>query len=277
MRYVAVVAIFGASLALCSCSSGPRPPQPGTPAFFWAAAKSTYNSGDYAKAHDHLGRIIRNENEFTAKAEPWLLVLSAGMTHALMDLSESYEQGIKANKVSPAGLRRQSSACRSLAGSTALQGLEVFHKFCQKNKDPQIALAFEYPPLSPAEPPQLQKITSGMLLAQPEADLLQQAMVQRGVIYAVARVVGAPDDPAKARETFKAANPQVPREQFLFGRAQLVFEQAGLYDQKRLNDPDRANLFCTEAAEALGGIPQNKQVKELLQSIQRTQKKLRLT
>ena len=29
-----------------SCQSGPQPPQPGTPAFFWAAAGETYRAGD---------------------------------------------------------------------------------------------------------------------------------------------------------------------------------------------------------------------------------------
>lgn len=32
-----------------SCASGPQPPSPGTPAFYWAAANETWRSGDYLK------------------------------------------------------------------------------------------------------------------------------------------------------------------------------------------------------------------------------------
>jgi len=38
MRYLAVVALLSACLALIGCSMGPAPPQPGTPAFSWAEA-----------------------------------------------------------------------------------------------------------------------------------------------------------------------------------------------------------------------------------------------
>ena len=51
-----------------SCSSGPQPPQPGTPAFFWAAAKETYRAGDFLKTSENLQRILATDNEFSARA-----------------------------------------------------------------------------------------------------------------------------------------------------------------------------------------------------------------
>ncbi len=43
------LSIAGLLAAGTSCSSGPQPPQPGTPAFYWAAANQTYRAGDFLK------------------------------------------------------------------------------------------------------------------------------------------------------------------------------------------------------------------------------------
>src|ERR1035441_7343179 len=79
-RNVAIaLATLGLLAAVTSCSSGPQPPQPGTPAFFWAAAKETYRGGDYPKTSEHLQRILASENEFTARARAWDTVISGGV------------------------------------------------------------------------------------------------------------------------------------------------------------------------------------------------------
>src|ERR1039458_6210743 len=54
-RNVAIaLTTLGLLAAGTSCSSGPQPPQPGTPAFFWAATNETYRAGDY-----QIGRASR--------------------------------------------------------------------------------------------------------------------------------------------------------------------------------------------------------------------------
>ena len=65
---VIALGALGLVAAGTSCSSGPQPPQPGTPAFYWAAAKETYRAGDFLKTREHLQRILATENEFSARA-----------------------------------------------------------------------------------------------------------------------------------------------------------------------------------------------------------------
>ena len=62
------LSIVGLLAAGTSCSSGPQPPQPGSPAFFWAAAKETYRAGDFLKTSENLQRILVTDNEYTARA-----------------------------------------------------------------------------------------------------------------------------------------------------------------------------------------------------------------
>ena len=49
----------------CSSSAGP---QPGTPAYFWSAAKETFAASDYVKTSEHLDKILASDNEYTARA-----------------------------------------------------------------------------------------------------------------------------------------------------------------------------------------------------------------
>ena len=63
-------AIAAGCLAVVSCSSGPQPAQPGTPAFIWNAARTTYHAGDFVKTGENLQQLIKGESEFTAKARP---------------------------------------------------------------------------------------------------------------------------------------------------------------------------------------------------------------
>ena len=91
-RRVAVLALLSANLILFSCSTS-NAPQAGTPAFYWSAAKETYNTGDYQKTIENLGNILSSQNEFVARAQPWMLVLTSGMSRGYMDLADAFEAG----------------------------------------------------------------------------------------------------------------------------------------------------------------------------------------
>src|SRR5712672_2818125 len=110
---------------MLSCSSGPEPPAKGTPAFYWSAAKESYNSGDYLKTVDHLAKVAGTENEFRTQAVPWRLVLVGGMSKGYADLADQYEYGARSNKSNPAPFRKQTSALRSDASRLALDFAET--------------------------------------------------------------------------------------------------------------------------------------------------------
>src|SRR5271165_3281863 len=76
--HLLLFASLGLGMLSVSCSEAPKGPQPGTPAFYWGAAKEMYHAGNYGKANDDVMEITRSENEFTAKARAMQLVLAAG-------------------------------------------------------------------------------------------------------------------------------------------------------------------------------------------------------
>jgi hypothetical protein len=271
------LSILGLLAAGTSCSSGPQPPQPGTPAFYWAAAKETYRAGDFLKASENLQRILVSENEFTARARAWDTVISAGLTQGYIELADNWEAGARANRPNPTPFRKQVSALRSLASASAIQFTEDIHKVMEVDKDPNLLLAFAYPAGAAAPPAGLKRVAGGILVQDSERDLLQAAMLQRGVLLSVCGAVGSPDDAAAAQEKLKTGEFRVPRDTFLLAAAKSLQEQSELFTSTKLDQPNRLKLLSQEALKALGSIPQTKETKSLTDKIQARLKKAKLT
>jgi hypothetical protein len=108
----------------------------------------------------------------------------------------------------------------------------------------------------------------------PDADIeaLQKAMVQRGVLLTVTRMVGAGDDSTKALEIFKAGEVKIPRATFLLGTAKSLFDESDLYTPMKLDQPDRMKLLLEQASAALQAVPESKESKELAAKIAKLRK-----
>ena len=275
--HLLLFASLGLGMLCVSCSEAPKGPQPGTPAFYWAAAKEMFHAGNYPKANDDLMEITRSDNEFTARARAMQLVLAAGMTEGYRELAEIYDTGAKANRQNPMPFRKEASTLRSLAATTAMELAETVHASTAKDNDAAVLLAFEFPTGSASEPQGLKKIGGGMLLQDSEKELLQLAMLQRGVVRALCRIVGNADDIAKTVEVFKAPEVKVQRDAWRFESAKLVFDQGELFDAKRLDQPNRLKVMCDEAASVLKTVPPSKETKALDTKIQAALKKIKAT
>lgn len=271
------MAALGLLAAGTSCSSGPQPPQPGTPAFFWAAAKETYRAGDYLKTSEHLQRITANENEFTARARAWDTVISGGVAQAYIELADNWEAGARNNRPNPTPFRKQVSALRSLASAAAIQYAEDVHKVVELDKDPNLLLAFVNPAGASAPPAGLKRVAEGILVQDSERDLLQAAMLQRGVLLSVCAAVGSPDDAAAAQEKLKTGEFRVPRDTFLLAAAKSLEAQSDLFAFNKLDQPNRLKLMSQEAVKALAAVSQTKETKAVNDKIQARLKKARLT
>src|SRR6185369_8914568 len=117
-----VVIAAGLSFS-CSTETGP---QKGTPAFYWAAARESAAAGDNLKTSENLDSLLKGDNEFTARAQPWLLILDAGMIRGYADTADSLEAGVRAKKGDPASFRKYISNYRSAAGRQTLHFAEAF-------------------------------------------------------------------------------------------------------------------------------------------------------
>jgi hypothetical protein len=266
-RFLLAAAVIAAAVSQFSCSSETGP-QPGTPAFLWSIAKESFSANDFAKTSQNLEKIAASENEYTARAQAWLLVLNSGLIRGNMDLADGLEAGVRAKKADPGGFRKYISNSRSSAGRLSLQFAESFMKF-QKGKDDPVVLAFTLPSGSAAAVPEITKAMNGLPLQPPEIESAQRRALERAVLLETCRAAGAPDDTAKAADMFKAGEVKVPRTTFLAAMGNSLYEQAQLYSSTKLDDPNKVKMFSTLASDALKGVPETTQTKELSAKIQK--------
>jgi len=273
-RNTALWALVAAILLLFSCSGSGGAPQPGTPAFYWAAAKTTYAAGDYQKTLENLGNIVSGENEYVARAQPWMLVLGSGMVQGYMDLAKAYDAGGHANQAQATNFHRQVSAYQGTANTLALQFAETFAKF--QSKDEFVTLAFTYPPSgSPTDVPLVNKIAGGAWLPEADIDTAQKRAIEHEVVLATCRAAGAKDDPGKAQDLLKNGDGKVPRAAFIAAMANALYDTSQLYSRTKLDEPDKLKIFCTRAEDALKTIPDSKDSQDLEKKIQAALKKVK--
>jgi hypothetical protein len=270
---LSVCAMVGGGLILSSCSSGPKPPAPGTPAFFWAAAKETYAAGDYEKTTQHLSRICSSQNEYTARAEPWLLILTSGLAKANLDLANAFEAGQKARPYHPKPpYLRQITLFRTYASGYALQFAQALGELEKSGKATTIPLDFTFPTGSATAPAEMSKIEKGTIPAPKALEEIRQQELKTGVIQMTCRAVGAAEDCAKAQQLFQSGKAEAPRDAFMLAMATALHETGQLFSRAKLDDPDRLKLFNTRALETLKTLPENKETAALNNRIQKALK-----
>ncbi len=273
LRGFGALAVALSALISVSCSTGPQPPKVGTPAYYWTAAQETYAAGDYLKTDQHLENLIKTDNEYTARAYPWYLVLNAGMARGYAELADNFEAGAKANRGNPIPFRRQMNDDRTIASRLSLSFAEAFQKFEAASKDAKtVSLAFAYPKGSAFPSAQLQKIANGQILTSAVIEDLQRSHVQTSVLLETTRVVGAPDDTAKTQDVLKAESAEIPREVFMTEMANFLHDSAKLYAPAKLSDPRRLEYFANRALEVLKTVPETKETQDLSGKIQKTLK-----
>ena len=258
---------FTLSLTLLSCSGGPEAVKPGTPAFFWNAAKENYMKGDYPKAAVQLEKILNTENEFTNRARPWRLILLAGLAQGHIELANSYETGARQNKSNPTPFRKETMNNRSIASNYASQFVTDFARFSKAPAAAQIPLAFPAPAGSAVKLASLDRVASGIQPGAGETENIRRDSIRRSVLLATCEAAGAPNDTARAAELLRAETAAVPRETFLSAMAATLYEQAGLYGKQKLGRPDHQKHFLNMTVEALKGVADSKESKELKKKV----------
>ncbi|MBI4877229.1 MAG: hypothetical protein HY822_21590 [Acidobacteria bacterium] len=268
-------AVFGALLLSTSCSKGPEPPKPGSPAFNWAVARESYKKGDIVKTNATLEQLLRGKHEFTARALPWKIAVASGMTRGYMEMADKYETGSKASRTDSGSFRKQMTVFRTQARSIAMQSAEAVNQYLSVPKEASVTLVFPFPEGDLDESASLKKVVTGMPLQQAETEKITLEMIQRGVVQFVCRAAGAPKDLEKARALFSKEETSIPSGQFLMAVAQTMYEISDLYTPKKMDEPDKQKIFCDQALKALEGVPASKEKKDLDGKIQAALKKIR--
>jgi hypothetical protein len=247
---------------LASC--GPSGPKPGTPAFNWQEARKNSAAKDYAKTLDNLSDITSSENEFTARAQTWKVLLSAGMAEADIALAQAYQAGGKAaGKDMPLAARRKMMDYRTMAGRKALEFTQTLLDWEKTNKDQNITLDFPFPVATMADIPEVTRIGDGAIIADAAMPALEAKVLEQTIAKAVAAAAGAPEDLPKAQAIFQAGNVQTPRDTFLFAMATDLYDMAELFSRGVLDNAQRLDLLAKKAQDLLKPMKETEETRGL--------------
>jgi hypothetical protein len=258
----------------CGTSKGPAPPKPGTPPFFWAAARTAYQKGDFQAAMKNLMSIIATENEYTRRAQIWQLVLDAGMARGEMEWADILDEGRPAAKAREIDFRRLANEARALAGQSAMRFADTGHKLMPALTEDEIMLPFTMPDANRDRPVEVERIVKGILPMPAEVDRLHNLMVRRGVVLSVIAAADPAGDFEKARALLSQPEPKVKREDFLLYLASQYTELSQLFAPKKLDRAARMKLFLDKGKEALAAVPQSPVRTKIQKKIEEYEKKL---
>jgi len=258
----------------CGTSKGPAPPKPGTPPFFWAAARTAYQKGDFQAAMKNLMSIIATENEYTRRAQIWQLVLDAGMARGEMEWADILDEGRPAAKAREIDFRRLANEARALAGQSAMRFADTGHKLMPALTEDEIMLPFTMPDANRDRPVEVERIVKGILPMPAEVDRLHNLMVRRGVVLSVIAAADPAGDFERARALLSRPEPKVKREDFLLYLASQYTELSQLFAPKKLDRAARMKLFLDKGKEALAAVPQSPARTKIQKKIEEYEKKL---
>jgi hypothetical protein len=270
----AIAALLAAILLIlsttaCNTANKPAPPKPGTVAYSWISAEESYRQKNYQRTNEHLARLVSAQSEYRDRARLWSLIVSSGVASGYRELADAYENGARLNRAQLYDYRDRMGKARRAANQAAMMFVESFHQYLAAGKEAPLAFEFAFPQGKTAEPLQLTKLNKGITLQAADHEVLEREIVERAVVRTASQVVGGVDDLEKARTQFK----QPSRELFLKTMAQSLYENADLYNPRKLDEPRRLHILCKEALEAVALLPDSKDRKQLESKIRDLMKK----
>jgi hypothetical protein len=256
--------LLSAFFAGCGSDTKPKPPQPGTPAFNWAAAKQAYQKGDYVKANTLLMQLSQGKSEFAEQARPLALMTSISMASSYMELSEKFAEGAKRTRGKAAPFMRSTGIYKSQATASSMQFLEEARRFIAANKDKDVTMPLGAPAAAEGDPPQYKKITSGQGVPESEIPGVEKMLITKNLSKNLT-----------AAGVTTAGEATAPGPKFLLVVAKGLFNVSDMFGPKKLLQPNRLIEAAHEGAlEALALVKDSKEARELEKKVKAAKKKL---
>lgn len=255
------------ALITVSCSSEAPVNKMGTPEYFWSGAKQTFGMKDYAKAADHLENLTKTNNQFTSRAYPWRLILLSGVSEGYAGLADGLETGGKNNRGMLTTFRKHMIDARQQSSRWALQYAQAIETFEKQAKADTVTIEMPMPGGTTVESIQETQLQKGILKTPGDVDVARAKALDRYILLALCRALGAKDDSAKAQQMMQSGKAEVPRAVFMTAMATSLYNAAELYGPKKLDTPDRVEYLTKHALEATEGLPDSKELKDLKKKI----------
>lgn len=265
------------ALIMVSCGSEAPVNKMGTPEYFWSGAKETFGMKDYAKTASHLENVTKTANQFTNEAYPWRLILLSGLADGYAGIADSLETGGKNNRGAMVTFRKYMTDSRAQSKIWGLQFAQAFESFEKDMKGDTITVSMPMPGGSTVQSIQEGQLEKGILKSDTDFNTARSKAIDRYLLLSLCRALGVKEDSAKAQQMLQAGGgkAEVPKAVFLTGMAQALYNASDLYVPKKLDEPQRLEFLTKHALDAVKGLPDSKEIKDLNKKITDRQKKLK--
>jgi hypothetical protein len=232
-------------IALAACSSGsqhsasdwgPR----------WQQTERLFTEGNIDGTLQQIEVLLNAGDSDAVRAAAWKMLILAGKSRAYFELSEAYETGAQESRTQIAAFQRAASTYRSHARLASLalaqMAAETDRHFGRVDTIP---LHFPMPPGSTSASSVVASVKVGHLTHQDQLTAAEEYSVRRAIILLVGEATkaisaGSAPDPGEGPAALSVAIPK-PRLLAVVGR--VLYEQADLFAENRLNDPGKYALL----------------------------------
>lgn len=255
--FIPVVLALCVCLSSCSSTEQAQKARPGTPEYFWNAAETAWEKGDFVTASANLDKLTTREGEYKQRAQVWQMAILAGMAKGDMDWADVLETGRKVSRSGEAAFRREIAAARSSASQAVMSYLELANQHLTAGVPDQPVIAFTAAPPA-ARPVEIKKLEKGILPPAAEMELIHKQLRAQAI--------------SEATKVFIAESGQLSKQMYLAAMANEMVQLCDLYSPKRLNESGRVRMITQVAGFAVENMTPCEKSKELRQKIAALQK-----
>jgi hypothetical protein len=240
---LAVSSILGAVTACISVPEGYED---------WREVNREYESGDYINTLNYLDDLLRTQNDYTARAAAWKVVILGGMTRSALEIEQACAEGIfRVKSVDTGPYRTCMERFRWRARANTLGLIEALNEV-ERNAAASgtVPLDFPLPKASAGPSPLIGQTRTGAMPVEKVFEPSVARIVDRQILLQVCDLV-ATSEVAAVQDMFKSPPVTIPKETFLVGVAKTLLVAAAVFGEDRLNDAAKRSATLQRATECL--------------------------
>ena len=230
------------ALAACSSESPRSTADSWSPR--WQETERLFTKGDIDGTLRQVEVLLNAGDSHAVRAAAWKMLILAGKSRGYFELSEAYETGAQENRAEVSAFRRAASTYRSRARLASLalaqMAAETDRHFGHVDTIP---LDFPMPPGSTSPSPVVASVKVGRLTHQDQLTAAEEYSIRRAIVLTVCEAGKATLNRTDSGEGLAPHSPAIPKPRLLAVVGRVLYEQADLFAESRLNDPDKYALL----------------------------------
>jgi hypothetical protein len=210
----------------------------------WNEAELIFATGDFDETLRRVEKLIDAPEPYRASAAAWKMLVLAGKARGYFELAEAHQQGAQENGGHASLLWRATSTYRSRCRieSLALAEMALAADQYLGGAD-AIGLDFPLPPATAAASSLVSSVRVGRPIPEGQADAAVQYTIGRAVAMTICEAGGAAGQGDGNAALCAGQRAVVPKSRLLAMLGKVLYEQAELFAESRLDDREKHALM----------------------------------